>query len=469
MTHASAARTLLGATALTSLLIGACSRAPAPTNVPGSSGMDPALPAPVRPQPTPVSGGTPRGPIAPAEALATGLRIAERHRVAAIAERRFTHSQLWNAMAPALASPALRTEEIGKSINGRAIRAVTFGRGRTSVLLWSQMHGDESTASMALADIFGFLAATDHDPLRERLGRELTITFVPMLNPDGAELFQRENAAGIDVNRDGRQLSTPEARALKALRDRLRPDFGFNLHDQNARTRVGPRGVQAGIALLAPAHDESRSYNPTRSRARLVAATIASIIEEGIPGRIAKYDDSFNPRAFGDLMQQWGTSTVLIESGALPDDPQKQRLRALNVAAILGALDAIATGYYTTANPEAYESLPRNTSGASDLLVLGGRLVLPGQPPLLADLAINYDDAVAKTDGRVRDVGDLREMVAIDTVSADGLFLHPLPAALTRNAGGVWLRLGSPAAIEIRRGPEPTSALVRTIGSVPDR
>ena len=116
------------------------------------------------------------------------------------------------------------------------------GTGPFRVLLWSQMHGDESTASMALADIFAYLASVEADPLRDRLQRELTITFVPMLNPDGAELFQRENAAGIDVNRDGRQLSTPEARALKALRDRLQPQVGFNLHDQNARTRAGGEG-----------------------------------------------------------------------------------------------------------------------------------------------------------------------------------------------------------------------------------
>ena len=469
MTPSTIARTLLGATALISLTIGACARAPSPANVPAATdGTEPDLPAPVRPTSRTMA-GSPGSPMAPRDALAAGLRIAERHRVGAIDERRFTHSELWSAMAPALASPVFRTEEIGKSINGRPIRAVTYGRGPTTVLLWSQMHGDESTASMSLADIFAYLAATDPDPLRERLARELTVTFVPMLNPDGAELFQRENAAGIDVNRDGRQLSTPEARALKGLRDRLRPDFGFNLHDQNARTRVGARGLQAGIALLAPAHDESRAYNATRSRARLVAARIAAIVQSEIPGRVAKYDDAFNPRAFGDLMQQWGTSTVLIESGALPNDPQKQRLRALNVAAILGALDAIATGYYSAADPNDYESLPRNASGASDLLVLGGRLVLPGHAPLLADLAINYDDAVAQTNGRVRDVGDLREMVAIDTVSAEGLYLHPLPAALTRNAEGIWLRLGAPAAIEIRRGAEPTSALVRTIGNITDR
>jgi hypothetical protein len=372
-------------------------------------------------------------------------------------------------MAPSLASPALRTDEIGRSINGREIRAVTFGRGQTTALLWSQMHGDESTASMALADIFAFLAGSDADPLRDRLSRELTITFVPMLNPDGAELFQRQNAAGIDVNRDGRQLSTPEARALKALRDRLQPGFGFNLHDQNARTRVGPQGLQAGIALLAPAIDANRTYDETRSRARLVAATIAGILEREIPGRVAKYDESFNPRAFGDLMQVWGTSTVLIESGALPDDPQKQQLRALNVAAILGALDAIATRSFESSDPSAYESLPRNTGGASDLLVVGGQLVLPGQPPMLADIAINYEDPVARTDPRVREVGDLREVIALDTIDAGGLFLHPTGAALTRRSGGVWLRLGAPAAIDLRRGAAASSALVRRLGEDADR
>ena len=401
---------------------------------------------------------------AAANALERGLRIADRYHVGAITHRRFTHRELWGAMAPSLASNALRTEEIGRSINGREIRSVTFGRGPTTVLLWSQMHGDESTASMALADIFAYLASPEPDALRDRLQRELTITFVPMLNPDGAELFQRHNAVGIDVNRDGRQLSTPEARALKALRDRIQPQFGFNLHDQNARTRVGPNGLQAGIALLAPAHDDTRSYNETRSRARLVAATIAGILQREIPRRVAKYDESFNPRAFGDLMQAWGTSTVLIESGALPGDPEKQRLRALNVAAILGALDAIAMRSFTNTDPSLYESLPRNSSGASDLLVVGGSIVLPGHPAMLADIAINYDEPVARMGARVREVGDLREVAAIDTLDATGLFLHPVGGSLTRRGGGVWLEIGAPATFDVRRGQDRNSELVRRLG-----
>ena len=398
------------------------------------------------------------------DVLAAGLRIAERYRVAAIPVRRFTHTDFWRAVDASVSASALRTEQAGTSILGRPIRTVTFGQGPTRVLLWSQMHGDESTATMSLADIFRFLFEAPNDPLRQRLHRELTIVFIPMLNPDGAEVFQRENAIGIDVNRDARRLSTPEAITLKRVRDTFQPHFGFNLHDQNARTRVGRRGVQSAIALLAPAYDSALSYNSVRETARLVAASLATLFAHEIPGRVAKYDDAFNPRAFGDLMQQWGTSTVLIESGALPGDPQKQRLRALNVAGILGALDAIATRSYSSIPAAAYESLPFNQGGAFDMLVLGAQLVRPGQPQRPVDIAINYDDAVARERGRVRDSGDLGDAIAIDTINASGLFLHPAAVALTSTPAGPMLRLGAVAEFELRRGPTPSSELVRRIG-----
>jgi hypothetical protein len=406
----------------------------------------------------------PSAAVPATDAAAHGLRIAEQYRVGAITTRRFTHETFWRAVEPSISSSALRTEEIGRSLLGRTIRSVTFGEGNTTVLLWSQMHGDESTATMALADLFRFLAEATDDALRERLRDRLTIVFVPMLNPDGAERFERENAAGIDINRDARQVATPEARALKSLRDRIRPHFGFNLHDQGARVLAGTGGKQVAIALLAPPSSADRGYDEVRSRARLVAAIVAQTLADEIPGRVARYDDTFNPRAFGDLMQQWGTSTVLIESGALPDDPEKQRLRALNVAALLAALDAIATGRYATVDPQAYETLPGNRGGASDVLVLGGQLVLPGQAPTRADIAVTYDDAVARTGAKVRDVGDLREAVAIDTVNATGLFLHLQQSSLTTGPGGVWLPIGAEAAIEVRRGKDPASELVATIG-----
>jgi predicted deacylase len=401
----------------------------------------------------------------PTASFADALRIAKQYRVAGLDSRRFTHDTFWRVVAPSLKVPALRAEEIGKSMEGRSIRTVTFGEGNTKVLLWSQMHGDESTATMALADIFNYLAAPGSDPIRDRLKKNLTVVFIPMLNPDGAQVFQRRNAAAIDINRDARRLSTPEARALKAERDRLQPDFGFNLHDQNARTRVGPNGKQAAIALEVPAYSDEGSYNAVRTRGRLVAATLADMFQSQIPGRVAKYDETFNPRAFGDNMQKWGVSTVLIESGALPDDPEKQKLRTLNTSAILGVLDAIATGSYANADPASYESLESNEGGAHNILVMGGKLVLPGEEPIVMDLAIDYDDAVAHRGPRLRDAGDLREEVAIDTVDASGLFIHPRGSSVAGGTGGARLVLGAPASIDIRRGVEPSSSLVRHIGT----
>ena len=90
--------------------------------------------------------------------------------------------------------------------------------------------------------------------------------------------------------------------------------------------------------------------------------------------------------------------------------------------------------------------------------------VLPGQPPMRADVAVNYDDAIARTGPHVRDLGDLQESIAVDTVNAVGLFLHPTPWSLYAGSGGDWFRIGAPAVIAIRRGADSASALVRVVG-----
>ncbi len=392
--------------------------------------------------------------------FAEGLRIAERYRVPGIATRRFTANEYWGLLTPVLASDRFRTEVIGSSVQGRPITAIRVGTGSVKVLAWSQMHGDESAASMGLLDLLTWIASSDPDPVRDRLLRAVSLTLVPMLNPDGAELFQRQNALGVDVNRDARRLSTPEGRALKGLHDRLKPEFGFNLHDQNARTTAGEGGKQVAISLLAPAISEDRRYDEVRSRARLVAARLARRFEHEIPGQVAKYDDTFNPRAFGDLIQTWGTSTVLIETGALAGDPEKQRLRALNVAGFLDALIAIGEGSYLRAVPDWYESLKENRGIALDVVVRGARVVGLGDEPYLLDIGITYGDAVAKVQPRVSDVGDLSAAAALDTIDATGLFLHPAPAMVTVQDARRWLRLGNPAQFTLRRGADATSEAV---------
>ena len=385
------------------------------------------------------------------------------HMVGAIARRVFTHEEYWAAVAP-FTTGAVRKEEVGRSAHGRPIYLLTYGNGATHVLLWSQMHGDESTASMALADLLQYLQSGD--ARTQHWAERLTIYMIPMLNPDGAQRFQRENALGIDVNRDARMQSTSEGRTLKAVRDRVQPRFGFNLHDQNVRTRVGTSGRTAAISLLAPPFDASGSVNDVRRRAQQVAAVIRHGIEPLVGGHITKYDESFNPRAFGDLMQQWGTSTVLIESGGWRGDPQKQHLRRTNFVALLSAFDAIADGSYAEARVADDESLPPNGRAARDLLVRGGTIVIPGLAPYRADLAIDREEERPDrpASARIAEVGDLAEVQARDTVDATGLFVHPADSALAGGRGEPrFLRIGGTASFMITRTVQPGGEPVHRI------
>jgi len=303
---------------------------------------------------------------------------AERHRVEELDRRSLTHRSLWEHLGPVVDSAAGTTRmEIGRSVEGRTLYAVDFGHGPVRVVLWSQMHGDEPTATLALADLIRYVVENADDPLVARLHERLTVVAIPMLNPDGAQRGRRENARGIDVNRDARRQVTPEARALAGVHARLSPHFGFNLHDQ--APRVGEDGRSVAISLLAPPHEPNRSDMPTRTRAKLLAAVMRVAADSLVDGRVTRYDDAFNGQAFGDAMQSWGTSTVLVETGSWEGDADKEYLRQVNFVLLLVALDAIATGSFEHADVHEYDSLPGNRAnngtkpgaGAGPLAVRG--------------------------------------------------------------------------------------------------
>lgn len=381
-------------------------------------------------------------PVTPTPTLAQNLvALFDEIRVPNLDDRRFTHSTYWSVVAQHLGE-SVRTVTVGLSAEGREIRHLTYGTGPTTVLLWSQMHGDESTATMALADIIRFFDEQPTHPLARRISASTTIHMIPLLNPDGAERFQRRNAQGIDVNRDARRLQTPEGRFLKAVRDSVNPDFGFNLHDQGASVRVGQSDRGVAIALLAPAFNEARDIDEKRHRAMQVASVLVKAMTPLVGDHIAKYDDTFNPRAFGDLMGAWGASTVLIESGGWKDDPQKQHLRKTNVVGILSALDAIATGEYANFDSDIYDNLEFNGRRLPHLLILGGTIAVPGLPELTADLLINFERPLVREGGEIVEIGDLGTTEALDTMRVDGLYIVPLPEALDE-AGG--LNTGAPA------------------------
>jgi hypothetical protein len=326
---------------------------------------------------------------------------------------------------------SLRLDEVGRSFEDRPIFLVTVGRGEKKVLLWSQMHGDEPSATPALLDLADYLLRHAQEPAAKAILDELTLLLVPMLNPDGTEIYERRNAQGIDINRDALSLSTPEGRLLKKLRDEHEPLLGFNLHDQDRRTAVGDSGVLATNALLAVAGDEQGTLTPGRERAKRACAAIVTALSPFVPGRIARYDEDWSPRAFGDNLTAWGTPVVLIESGAVPPGMSFEDLTRLNFVALLSVLQDLVENDLADHDPRLYEELLRNESDAwADVVVRGGSVLQPGTAkPYRADLAFDVlrselaeagCEPEKATASRIVELGDARFLGASRTVEAEG-------------------------------------------------
>jgi hypothetical protein len=347
-----------------------------------------------------------------------------------------THADVvkWLGDLTAGGASLFRVEKVGESVEGRALNLVQVGTGAFHVLLWSQMHGDEPTATAALFDVFEYLRRHRDEPAVRRMLSELTLHVLPMLNPDGAERFQRRNAQGIDVNRDALRLQTPEGRTLKAVRDRFQPRVGFNLHNQGWRTSVGTPPKPASISLLSVAFDEARSDSPGRTLTRKICAVIRDALEPFASGQIGKYDDEFEVRAFGDNITLWGTPVVLIETGPWPAADPDPALVRLNFVAILTALDALATGAVNRADPRRYESLPINDSQELYVLLRNASIINgAGVPPFIADIGIVANRRVRSEGERqlqvtttIEDIGDLRTLGALRTIDASGMTVLPL-------------------------------------------
>ncbi|MBV2226926.1 MAG: peptidase M14 [Sphingobacterium mizutaii] len=353
-------------------------------------------------------------------------KIHSTYKESALFSRRFKHKDVDSLLQLHKKSNVFKISEIGKSVEGRSINELEYGNGDKKVMLWSQMHGDEPTATMALFDLFNFLEGKDDgfDSVRTLLKDQLNIHFIPMLNPDGAERYLRRNAQSIDLNRDARAGQTVEGALLKARAKEIKPRYGFNLHDQNIYYNVPGTKNPVTISLLAPAYNTEREINEVREGAMQIIVGMNKVLQQYIPDAVAKYDDTYTPRGFGDNFQSWGASTVLIESGGLKGDPEKQEIRKLNFVIILNALMEIAQGTYENYDAKGYEDIPFNASNMHDIVIRGLEFG-SDSIPLKSDIAIRRGETTDGRDffvrGRVEDIGDLPESFGYDEVDGNGL------------------------------------------------
>jgi hypothetical protein len=354
----------------------------------------------------------------------------EAYKESVLDKRRIKHKELQPLINNFRGKAKFVVQKVGESIEGRDLNLISIGSGETNIFLWSQMHGNEPTATQAIFDILNFLDNNDFEEEKKTILDNLTLHFLPMLNPDGAEVFKRRNALGVDINRDALRLQSPESRTLKRVRDSLDAAFGFNLHDQSTYYNAERTEKPASISYLATAYNYEKDINEVRANAMKVIVFMNNIIQNYAPGQVGRYSDDFEPRAFGDNIAKWGTSLILIESGGYANDVEKQEIRKLNYVSILSALYTIANKSYESIPIADYEKIPKNDRKLFDLKIENVSYELLGKDYIL-DLGINRQEIDLEGHDQfyyksiILDQGDLSTYYGYETFNAAGYKIVP--------------------------------------------
>lgn len=344
----------------------------------------------------------------------------------ALQNRLFKHSDIVKLISNLKKNKIFEVNVVGKSVEGREIYLLSIGSGKKKIFLWSQMHGDEPTATMALFDIFNFFSDTiNYQDIKKQILSNTKIYFMPMVNPDGAEVFKRRNALSIDLNRDANRLQTPEAKTLMSVFDSLKADFGFNLHDQNHRYTAGNTFKSAAISFLAPPINYEKQVDLVRLNAIKLIGSLFKMLNRYVPGHIAKYSDDYEPRAFGDTFQKKGTSTILVESGGWQNDPEKQFLRKLNFILLLSAIKQISENSFQNISEAIYESIPFNEEKLFDVVLRNLTMYKNGNE-IKVDIGINFEEILTLDKknlyrkASIEDIGDLSVYYGYTDVDLNG-------------------------------------------------
>ncbi len=325
---------------------------------------------------------------------------------------------------------------LGKSVLGKPIYVYRNGRGATKVMMWSQMHGNESTTTKALFDFFNFVDSEQGKELKEAF----TFCVIPMLNPDGAEKWTRNNANDVDLNRDSQNLTQPESRILRQCIEDFQPDYCYNLHDQ--RTIFGVEGTKnpATISFLAPSYDEEKSVNDTRKEAMQLIVAMNQVLQAYIPNRTSRFDDGFNINCIGDTVQNLGIPTVLIEAGHYPGDYQREVTRKYIFIALIAGLIWVKSKYKKDLEVLKYYDISDNTKSFYDFIYKKVRFNYDNKE-IITNFAVQFRENLLKDEilfeAYISEIGDLQ--------GVSGHFEYDAQGSLYSDADGTKPEIGKKA------------------------
>jgi hypothetical protein len=255
---------------------------------------------------------------------------------------------------------------IGKSVLGKPIYKYQIGEGKIKILIWSQMHGNESTTTKGLFDFLNLLNGGS-DFVKQLLD-VFTFLCIPMLNPDGAKLYTRLNANKVDLNRDSQNLTQPESKVLRDAFESFKADYCYNLHDQRTIFGVGNSGKPATMSFLAPSYNEQRDINESRLKAINLISGINTVLQRYIPNQVGRFDDSFNINCIGDTFQALGVPTLLFEAGHYGKDYQRDETRKYVFMALVSSFTIISENDIVDNRNDNYLNIPQNKAVFYDFI-----------------------------------------------------------------------------------------------------
>jgi len=254
--------------------------------------------------------------------------------------------------------------DLGTSTGNKPIFYFKLGSGTKKILIWSQMHGNESTSTKALFDSLLYFLNIGKDILSL-----VSLHIIPILNPDGAMLYTRENINKVDLNRDASSLSQKESVLLRDLYEHINPDFCFNLHDQRSIYSVSSNKKPSILSFLSPSADMLKSVTDSRLTSMKIISSINNALNKMIPGCISRYKDDFNENCVGDTFQSLKTPTLLFESGHYNSDYQRENTRKYMCFALILSLKSIAFNEFKNFDKNDYYSIPENSSYLTDIFI----------------------------------------------------------------------------------------------------
>ncbi len=283
--------------------------------------------------------------------------------------------------------------KIGESVLKKPIYKYEIGTGQIKIFMWSQMHGNESTTTKALFDLINFLCTQSTNSINIR--NHFSFCFIPMLNPDGALLYTRENANGVDLNRDAQNLSQPESKIVRAIFNDFKPDFCYNLHDQRTIYSVGFSNKPATVSFLAPSYNVDRDVNKTRGIAMNVIVSMNNVLQKFIPGQVARFDDSFNINCIGDTFQSLNVATILFEAGHFQNDYDREITRKFIFIALVSSLYYIYENDVVADKYPFYLQIPQNKVAFYDIIYKNVKINYDGIE-IITNFAIQYKEELVE-------------------------------------------------------------------------